>query len=139
MALRRIIYTSQASEEFSKRSLLNLLHDSRAFNTIDNISGVLMHRDSYFLQVIEGESQVIDDLFKRLLKDRRHKEVKIILDSYVDSRLFSNWAMGCTDFDEPELSFIPGIRTDLSNPKVIEDLINRLPEVASFLLENQDL
>nr|WP_321244682.1 BLUF domain-containing protein [uncultured Psychroserpens sp.] len=136
MALRRIVYTSQASEQFSKRNLLDLLHESRAFNTIDNISGVLMHRNGYFLQVIEGESEVVDNLFTRVLGDERHKEVKIILDSSVDSCLFLSWAMGCADFDEPELSMLPGIRTDLSDPEVIEDLIIRLPEVASFLLEN---
>ena len=138
MALRRIIYTSQASEKFSKRSLLNLLHESRAFNTIDNISGVLMHRKGSFLQVIEGESEVGDELFKRLLKDPRHNEVRLILDSTVDSRLFSSWAMGCADFDEPELSLIPGIHTDISDPKVIEDLIIRLPEIATILHEILD-
>ena len=138
MSLRRIVYTSQASEKFSKRSLLNLLHESRAFNTIDNISGVLMHRKGCFLQVIEGESEVVDDLFKRLLKDRRHNAVRLILDSSVDSRLFSSWAMGCADFDEPELSLIPGIHTDLSDPKVIEDLIIRLPEIATILHEILD-
>jgi len=138
MALRRIVYTSQASEQFSKRSLLDLLHESRAFNTIDNISGVLMHRNGYFLQVIEGESEAVDNLFKRLLRDPRHNEVKIIHDTFVNSLLFSDWAMGCADFDEPELSMLPGIRTDLSDSQVVEDLIIRLPEIAAFLLENID-
>jgi hypothetical protein len=46
--------------------------------------------------------------------------------------------MGCADFDKPELSLIPGIRTDLSDPKVIEDIIIRLPEIADFLLEKLD-
>jgi len=138
MELRRIIYTSQASEPFSKRGLLDMLHESRAFNSIDNISGVLMHRKGTFIQVIEGAQDNVDDLYTRILRDSRHKEVKIILDSTVDSRLFSNWAMGCADFDEPELSLIPGIRTDLSDPKVINDIITRLPEIATFLLKNLD-
>tara|TARA_B100000809_G_scaffold187176_1_gene185427 strand:+ start:6227 stop:6643 length:417 start_codon:yes stop_codon:yes gene_type:complete len=136
MSLRRIIYTSKVTTEFSKRSLLDLLHDSRTFNRIDNISGVLMHRDGVFLQIIEGDSVVIQDLFSRLRTDIRHNEVKIIFDCFVNSRLFSNWTMGCADFDEPELSLIPGIRTDLSDPEVIEDLINRLPEIATLLIKN---
>lgn len=138
MALRRIVYTSKASVQFSKRSLLDLLHESRAFNSIDDISGVLMHSKGYFLQIIEGESEALDDLFARLLRDTRHNEVKIIRDSSADERLFSNWSMGCADFDEPELSMIPGILTDFSDPQVIEDLIIRLPEVATFLLETID-
>ena len=97
-----------------------------------------MHRDGYFLQIIEGEQDVIEDLFQRLNNDTRHKNIKMILDRSVESRLFSNWAMGCADFDEPELSMLPGIRTDLSNPEVIEDLIIHLPEIADFLLDKLD-
>jgi len=138
MSLRQIIYTSQASEQLNKRNLLDLLHTSRGYNTIDNITGVLMHRDGYFLQIIEGEQDVIEDLFQRLNNDTRHKNIKMILDRSIESRLFSNWAMGCADFDEPELSMLPGIRTDLSNPEVIEDLIIHLPEIADFLLDKLD-
>ena len=138
MALRRIVYTSQALEQFNKRSLLDLLHDARAFNKIDNITGVLMHRKGNFLQIIEGESENVANLLTRLLSDPRHNKIKIIVDSSVDRRLFSNWTMGCADFDKPELSLIPGIRTDLSDPQVIKDIIIRLPEIADFLLENLD-
>lgn len=136
MALRRIIYTSQALEPFSKRDFLDMLHESRAYNSIDNISGVLMYGNGTFIQIIEGEQENVNDLFTRILRDSRHKEVKLILDSFVDSRYFSNWAMGSADFDDPELSFIPGIRTDLSDPQVIEDIIAHLPEIATFLLKN---
>lgn len=136
MELRRIIYTSKAREAFSKRNLLDLLHESRAYNSIDDITGVLMHKDGYFLQVIEGEPAAVLNLYNRILNDSRHSDVKLIKDSTVSSRLFSNWSMGCADFDEPELSMLPGIRTDLSDSEVVDEMIDRLPEVAAFLIEN---
>ncbi len=136
MELRRLIYTSQATEPFNKRKLLDLLHESRAYNSIDNITGVLMHKEGFFLQVIEGESEAVQNLFNRIIKDERHKEIRIAQDLKVTSRLFPQWSMGCADFNEPELSLLPGIRTDLSDPEVIEELISQLPEVASFLLAN---
>ncbi|MGK0421194.1 MAG: hypothetical protein ACJAT9_000862 [Polaribacter sp.] len=138
MELRRIAYTSQAIGQFSKRNLLDLLHYARAFNKIDNITGVLMHRKGAFLQVLEGSSEDVGDLLSRILSDPRHNKIKIILDASVDRRLFSNWTMGCADFDKPELSLIPGIRTDLSDPQVIKDIIFRLPEIAFFLLKKLD-
>ena len=138
MELRRIAYTSQAIGQFSKRNLLDLLHYARAFNKIDNITGVLMHRKGAFLQVLEGSSEDVGDLLSRILSDPRHNKIKIILDASVDRRLFSNWTMGCADFDKPELSLIPGIRTDLSDPQVIKDIIFRLPEIAFFLLKKVD-
>ena len=138
MELRRIAYTSQAIGQFSKRNLLDLLHYARAFNKIDNITGILMHRKGAFLQVLEGSSEDVGDLLSRILSDPRHNKIKIILDASVDRRLFSNWTMGCADFDKPELSLIPGIRTDLSDPQVIKDIIFRLPEIAFFLLKKLD-
>ncbi|MGK0421200.1 MAG: hypothetical protein ACJAT9_000868 [Polaribacter sp.] len=46
--------------------------------------------------------------------------------------------MGGADFNKPELSLTPGIRTDLCDPKIIKDMIFRLPEIAFFLLKKLD-
>jgi len=136
MTLRRLIYSSQAVKLFTQRELLDLLHESRGYNFIDNISGVLMHKEGYFLQVIEGEPVMIHNLFKRIEKDPRHKELTILHDCTIEKRLFSNWNMGCTNFDDPQLSMLPGLKTDLTKPEVIEELIMNLPDVANILKEN---
>ena len=136
MKLRRVIYTSQATKQLSKRNLLDLLHEARAFNLEDGISGLLMHKEGYFLQVLEGNSKVIEDLLIRIHKDTRHNNFKIIQDSFVENRLFATWSMACTDFDDPTLSFIPGIRTDLNDLEVIDELLMNLPEISIFLQEN---
>ncbi|QXP59637.1 BLUF domain-containing protein [Olleya sp. HaHaR_3_96] len=138
MKCRRIIYTSQSTKQFNKRDLLDLLHDSRAFNTMDNISGVLMHKNGLFLQIIEGKSKDLENLIERLRRDTRHNNLKIIDDQSIEDRTFANWSMGCADFDDPTLSLIPGIRTDLSAPTVINNLITNLPELVTLLLQNND-
>lgn len=136
MEIRRIAYTSKAKINFSKRDLLNLLHDSRAFNLLDNITGVLIHKDGCFLQIIEGEPKDVKNLLERLKKDTRHENFKILEDILSETRLFNDWAMGCADFDDPSLSFIPGIRKDLSNPENIKNFTERLPEISTILHEN---
>ncbi|ARV05440.1 hypothetical protein BTO04_01465 [Polaribacter sp. SA4-10] len=133
MKLRRIIYTSKATKELSKRNLLDLLHEARAFNKMDNITGVLIYKQGCFLQVLEGKTKVIDNLIERLIRDSRHKNFKIIQDNFIKNRLFKDWKMGCADFDDPTLIFIPGISTDFSGLKVINELIIHLPEIAIFL------
>jgi hypothetical protein len=138
MELSRLIYTSQAKEEFSKRNLLDLLHESRTFNALDNITGVLMYKEGRFLQVIEGESDVVNDLFTRILRDQRHKKVKLHYNSSINSRLFSNWAMGCAYFNQPKLSLIPGILKDLNDSKIMEDLILPITEIGTFFHEKLD-
>ena len=136
MRLRRIAYTSKSKEAFSKRNLLDLMHESRTYNTLDDISGVLIHRQHHFLQIIEGEPKAVDNLLSRLRRDKRHSDFKVIIDSPVDKRLFSNWAMGCADFDDPTLSLISGLRKDLTDEKEIEDIVTSLPELSAFLHEH---
>jgi hypothetical protein len=138
MKLRRLIYTSQATESFSEQHLLDLLVQSRAYNSVDDITGVLMHKKGFFLQVLEGELEAIEDLLSRLLLDTRHIKLNIILDRFIESRLFSNWAMGCVNFDKIEMKLVPGLCVNLSDLKVIQELTTRLPEVASFLLKEID-
>tara|TARA_R110002012_G_scaffold249490_1_gene427066 strand:- start:6 stop:440 length:435 start_codon:yes stop_codon:yes gene_type:complete len=136
MKLRRVVYTSKATSQFNKRDLLDLLHDSRAYNSLDHISGVLIHKDGYFLQIIEGECDKIIELLGRLVIDKRHSHFNIISDDTVDNRLFSKWAMGCADFNDPSLSMIPGILRNFENPKVAHQLSDQLPAIANFLHDN---
>ena len=58
MQFRRLAYTSSAKTEFNKRRLLDLLHDSRAYNTIDNISGVLIHKQVFFFKLLKGNQKL---------------------------------------------------------------------------------
>lgn len=50
MKLRRLIYTSQVRVLFSKHDLLKLLYQSRANNSVDDITGVLMHKKGFFFK-----------------------------------------------------------------------------------------
>ena len=75
--LRRITYTSKATLPLDQRALLNILHEARGFNNIDEITGVLLHDEGYFLQVIEGPKEPIANLIQRLKKDIRHEQFQI--------------------------------------------------------------
>ncbi len=133
MKYRRLIYTSQPVKQFSGPELIRLLHDARAYNSIDDICGVLLHRHGYFLQVIEGGIEPIENLLSRLRKDVRHKNIVIIYDGMVGRRVFSNWDMGVADLMSPELSLLPGICSDLSASQAVEELIVGLPDLENFL------
>ena len=133
MKLRRVVYTSIASEAFDKRQLLDMLHQARSYNAVDKISGVLMHKEGEFFQVIEGKSTKVEDLLERIQNDSRHNSMEIIHDELVGDRLFAEWSMGCADFNQPELAFLPGVRGNLSNQAVSSELSARLPEVATNL------
>ena len=139
MHKNRLIYTSQATNPFSKRKLLDLLHSARRYNTINSIYGFLYYKDEFFFQVIEGETQLINNLWDRIKKDKRHTNVKIISTNLINDYLFAKWSMGCIEFNDPKLSIIPGISIELDSKESIDLLTTKLPEISSLLISNPEL
>jgi hypothetical protein len=135
----RLIYTSQATNPFKKRELLDLLHDARRYNSINSIYGFLYYEDEFFFQVIEGETQLINNLWDRIKKDKRHNNVRIVSNNLIHDYLFAKWSMGSIEFKDPKLSIIPGISIELDSKESIDLLITNLPEISSLLISNPEL
>ncbi len=53
--LYRISYASTQTAPFSASDLIEMLQSARAHNEAANITGVLLHRQDSFLQIIEGK------------------------------------------------------------------------------------
>ncbi len=51
----------------------------------------------WFAQVLEGQGADVTTLFRRILFDRRHTNVRLIETRPARERLFPEWAMGYTD------------------------------------------
>ena len=49
------------------------------------------------MQLVEGVESTVDALYKKIEKDRRHTEVKLLLKEPITHRNFSNWTMGFRD------------------------------------------
>ena len=46
-----------------------------------------------FFQCLEGATETVDRLYETLLKDSRHKDIKILSRKSIDALSFSNWSM----------------------------------------------
>ena len=131
--LRRFTYTSVATVPSNQRSLLDLLHQARGYNTIDKITGLLIHDHGRFLQVIEGPPVAIAKLVVRLKCDTRHTLLEIHGDVRVDTRLFSDWAMGLGELTDSTFALLPGFVSETDKRGRLDELIERLPELAPAL------
>ena len=131
--LRRITYTSKTTFPLDQRALLDILHDARVFNQIDGITGVLLHDNGYFLQVIEGPQEPIANLIGRLKADNRHEQFQIHEDMQTQTRLFPDWKMGFGDLSDPTLSFLPGIANESEHHDRFRSIVGRIPELAEQL------
>jgi hypothetical protein len=59
------------------------------------ITGVLIGTDVGFAQILEGEAASIDDIFKSICRDTRHRDVTVLWDKRARRR-FEQWSMAYT-------------------------------------------
>jgi hypothetical protein len=101
MSLIQVIYASRPFG-FDEASLVSILHDSRRCNDRDDITGALICREDLYLQLLEGPQAAVDATYRRIEKDDRHLEVKLLSRRPIAKRLFPAWAMR----DDPARSWI---------------------------------
>lgn len=86
-----ICYLSKQSEELKNSELEYLFQSILKVNEKLNITGALLHNNNFFLQVLEGKKETIQDLFAKIRKDKRHKNILMILDQKIENRIFENY------------------------------------------------
>lgn len=98
--ITQLVYTSSATfdpaSEAGSRHIGAILEKARQHNTQAGISGFLLIGPDWFAQVLEGEAAAITSLFRRILFDQRHSQVRLIETRPIRERMFADWAMGCT-------------------------------------------
>lgn len=93
MVLYRIIYSSYASPSLGYEDLKEIMEKSQSNNSRDGITGFLCYRDSMFLQVLEGDRQIVSKTYHRIAQDKRHHNPEIIEAVPIEERLFGLWSM----------------------------------------------
>lgn len=107
----QLVYTSTATVPFTTEALRALLGRSRENNTALGVTGILAHIDGSFLQTLEGERQIVEQLYARISKDRRHSQVVTLLRREISERNFADWSMGFVD-GTGRASALAGYRAD---------------------------
>ena len=93
-----LVYTSTASQPLRETALEHLLGQCRTFNAEHGITGMLLHRDGRFIQVLEGAREAVEELAERIRRDRRHHDMTVLLEEPIDQRRFADWSMGYCAF-----------------------------------------
>ena len=72
MPLYCLVYTSIANKKMSDDDLEDLLKKIRKKNETRHVTGMLLYLDPFFMQVLEGEEAMVNDLFNLIKQDSRH-------------------------------------------------------------------
>lgn len=99
MPLSHLLYMSRAVHEWTEESLVALSEDCQRRNTESGLTGLLLHGNGHFLQLLEGRRQPLLLTYDRIRRDDRHTNVTLLLDGAISQRTFPAWAMGVLNVD----------------------------------------
>lgn len=106
--LVHLIYCSTATHPISDDELAALLDEARSKNIENGVTGILLYEAGGFFQVIEGKPDAIDELFRKIKQDRRHRNVVPIIHEPIVRRAFRDWTMGFSTLSATDVGTIVG-------------------------------
>ena len=102
--LSQIIYSSRATKAMVSTHLEQILVDARIGNEARDVTGALVYVDGVFVQILEGERTVLDELVASIRADSRHDSMKVFHEAEIPARAFSQWRMAYLSSDLEEMS-----------------------------------
>jgi hypothetical protein len=100
MSISQLLYISDATTPFSAGELQELVATSAQCNGRIHVTGLLLYSAGNFVQLLEGSELVLEELFKKISRDPRHRKVECLHAARCERRLFSKWHMGLLNGDD---------------------------------------
>jgi hypothetical protein len=94
--LIRLAYISRTAETDSDRikELNDHIHsEALQFNKKNGITGILCFDNSCYFQCLEGAKEAVEPVYSKISHDRRHTDIKIVINEPITSLSFANWDM----------------------------------------------
>ncbi len=126
----RLIYVSTMTEECDTEALQDILYASQKNNKKRGISGLLCYDPAYFVQVLEGPRDAVNEIYARIAADTRHKNLTLLEYVEIEGRLFGNWTMS---FLRPDI-LDPETRKKFSSMGKINPFLLSADQAREFLL-----
>jgi len=99
--MKRLTYISKFSRPLSREEVESIGTVSSSNNQKANITGILLASGGIFFQILEGEEEVVNPLYEKILKDDRHKDIFCLKNEpNISERQFPDWSMKTFILDE---------------------------------------
>jgi len=74
-----------------------ILDHSIIANKAEKITGILCQGNGLYFQVLEGPRSAINNKYKKILNDTRHRNVELLSYDHIEERHFGDWSMVLID------------------------------------------
>lgn len=90
-----LLYMSKATDAICADQLSQIEATAMSLNGEAGVSGLLVYNGSNFVQLLEGEEELVSATMDRIQNDSRHTNIHILRHSGVRERECPDWAMRC--------------------------------------------
>lgn len=98
-----MVYTSARTKVCDENEIKNILNSCKKNNPGHSVTGVLVHSDKRFIQVIEGDKLEIETLYEKIKLDKRHAGLNIRVMEPTNERHFGGWHMAFLDVEKKDI------------------------------------
>ena len=117
----------------------SILAAAQKNNPALGVTGALLYSGGYFCQVIEGEDEVLEDLFETIQMDARHGEVTVLQFEPIKERSFSQWGMALAGIEEEMRIDIEGVLGSKDELKTFETGRNMVALLEQMVAQHQSV
>lgn len=90
-----LCYVSHIEHALSNEQITHLLKDFRLNNARLDVSGLLLYNGANtFFQILEGDADTVNLLYRKIRADDRHTQVTCLVRAEIIERSFAEWRMG---------------------------------------------
>lgn len=113
----QLLYVSTPSTPVHE-SIVNFVPLAQVKNKEFDITGMIVSGDNFYIQVLEGERTLINQLYTNITRDGRHHHCTLLRYIETNKRDFPNWSMAHTTIEELSGNYIGVIKSvDEITPK----------------------
>lgn len=107
--LSTLIYRSRATESMSSEDLFGLLTLARERNASSQVTGIMLFDGTYFVQLLEGPDEALAEIFCAISRDKRHKNVVLLMRDKEPTRRFGGDSMFLLDLRDLDTSRVSSL------------------------------
>jgi hypothetical protein len=95
----QLVYYSISNIELTPEAMSDILVPARKYNSKNNITGCLLFHNKIFLQLLEGDKEVVQNLYQSIKKDTRHSNITLLVEEEMKEKMFPGWSMAFHDLN----------------------------------------
>lgn len=89
----QLVYSSRLVPGIHASDLMQISDVSVSENKAHNITGLMLSADERIVQILEGEKDEVERLFKHIQQDTRHIQITVLATAQTQRREFEGQAM----------------------------------------------